>query len=226
MRALEIKAVIEGVLPVLVERMTEAIDERFKALEIPKGERGEDGAPGEKGEKGDKGEDGKSVSVDDIKALIDEALEGISFEDDLPAPKDGRDALDIEVLPTIDEEKSYPRGTFASHNGGLWRAFQQTQGMKGWECLVVGHGNTRMEKTGPRTMRVVHTDCRGIETVDEYKFPAMIYRGLWKEDETYNAGDVVTRSGAMWHCNKDNPEGKPGDSEDWQLCVKKGRDLR
>ena len=38
----------------------------------------------------------------------------------------GRDALAIDILPAIDEAKSYPRGTFAEHRGGIIRAIRNT----------------------------------------------------------------------------------------------------
>jgi len=60
----------------------------------------------------------------------------------------------------------------------------------------------------------------------EYSLPVMMYRGVYKNSESYEAGDVVTCGGSMFHCNKDDPEGSPGNSDDWQQCVKKGRDSR
>ncbi len=44
-------------------------------------------------------------------------------------PKDGeagRDAAHLEILPAIDESRSYPSGTWAQHAGGLIKAARQT----------------------------------------------------------------------------------------------------
>ena len=59
----------------------------------------------------------------------------------------------------------------------------------------------------------------------EIAFPFPMYRDVYKEGQTYSPGDMVTWSGALWHCNKETGE-KPGPSDDWTLAVKKGRDGR
>ncbi|MFV2404153.1 phage portal protein, partial [Escherichia coli] len=55
-----------------------------------------------------------------------------------PGPQGGRGATALGVLPAIDDQKSFPRGTDATHLGGLWRAYEKTYGMRGWDCLVDG----------------------------------------------------------------------------------------
>ena len=59
------------------------------------------------------------------------SLEALPTARDGAPGADGRDALQLEVLPAVDEQKSYTRGTYAKHVGGLWRAFEQTSGMRG-----------------------------------------------------------------------------------------------
>lgn len=56
----------------------------------------------------------------------------------------------------------------------------------------------------------------------EMKFPVPIYRGVFKEGEPYEAGDMATWAGSLWHCDEKTAE-KP-DVGPWRLCVKKGRD--
>lgn len=53
--------------------------------------------------------------------------------------------------------------------------------------------------------------------------PTLRYRDVWKEGESYRAGDMVTWAGAMWHANEPNTV-KPGDGKAWTLAVKRGRD--
>lgn len=50
------------------------------------------------------------------------------------------------------------------------------------------------------------------------------HRGPWKYDEKYHLDDSVTYGGSGWMAVVDDPKGKPGDSKDWQLFVRKGRD--
>lgn len=56
----------------------------------------------------------------------------------------------------------------------------------------------------------------------EMKFPVPIYRGVFKEGEEYEAGDMATWGGSLWHCDEKTTD-KP-DVGPWRLCVKKGRD--
>src|SRR5262245_42669214 len=50
------------------------------------------------------------------------------------------------------------------------------------------------------------------------------HRGPWKHGETYHLNDSVTHGGSMWIAIVETPQGKPGESSDWILAVRKGRD--
>lgn len=49
------------------------------------------------------------------------------------------------------------------------------------------------------------------------------YRGIWTEGTLYSRGDFATRGGSCWHANCETYS-KPGESPDWTLAVKCGRD--
>jgi hypothetical protein len=51
------------------------------------------------------------------------------------------------------------------------------------------------------------------------------YRGVWRDGEQYRKNNFVTHDGSVWICLRDT-EGKPGQSLEWQLAVRKGRDGR
>jgi hypothetical protein len=55
---------------------------------------------------------------------------------------------------------------------------------------------------------------------------AFQYRGVWKADNMYAAGDFVTCQGGIWHCGADGTKAKPGGGRPWTLAVKSGRDAR
>lgn len=65
------------------------------------------------------------------------------------------------------------------------------------------------------------------ETVKEWRYsvPVQIYRGVYRDGETYQAGDTVTWASCLWHC-KVSTSTKPEDksSSDWVLAVKRGQD--
>lgn len=138
---------------------------------------------------------------------------------------DGRDALQLEVLPAIDEQKSYTRGTYAKNAGGLWRAFEQTSGMRGWECIVNGVKSVDAQWEG-KTLIETTTLSDGTTHETRKSFAVQEYKGVFAHGE-HEQGDTVTWAGSLWHCNKTGTEAKPGDgSADWTLAVKKGRDGR
>jgi len=177
---------------------------------------------------GERGADGSSVSVDDLRPVMAELLaEAIKS---LPAPaepkngEDGKDAIHLEILPAIDSEKSYARSTYAKHNGGLWRAFERTQGMRGWECIVDGIAEISIEQTGGRSFKALAALSSGAVTEKSISVPALIYRGVFNPG-SYEPGDVVTWAGSAWHCEEATSE-KPGEigSKAWTLAIKRGRD--
>ena len=55
--------------------------------------------------------------------------------------------------------------------------------------------------------------------------PELRYAGTWSDGKSYPVGSVVTDGGSMWHANTRTAE-RPGTSESWTLCVKRGRDGR
>ncbi|EPM4969475.1 portal protein, partial [Escherichia coli] len=158
----------------------------------------------------------------DPEVLKQAVLEAVNA---LPAPQDGRDATALEVLPAIDDQKSFPRGTYATHLGGLWRAYEKTHGMRGWECLVDGVADIDVSMTGERLFSVVVRQSSGQRTEKTFSLPVMLYRGVFRAGETYHPGDTVTWGGSLWHCNS-MTEDKPGEahSSAWTLAAKRGRD--
>ncbi len=179
--------------------------------------------------------DGKSLTPDDVRPIV--PRDGRDYDPDvlqkavldavsaLPAPQDGRDATALEILPAIDDQKSFPRGTYATHQGGLWRAYEKTHGMRGWECLVDGVADIDVSMTGERLFSVVVRQSSGQRTEKTFSLPVMLYRGVFRAGETYHPGDTVTWGGSLWHCNS-MTEDKPGEahSSAWTLAAKRGRD--
>ncbi|EFJ4662595.1 phage portal protein [Escherichia coli] len=163
--------------------------------------------------------DGRDYDPEVLKQAVLEAVNA------LPAPQDGRDATALEVLPAIDDQKSFPRGTYATHLGGLWRAYEKTHGMRGWECLVDGVADIDVSMTDERLFSVVIRQSSGQCTEKTFSLPVMLYRGVFRAGETYHPGDTVTWGGSLWHCNSMTGD-KPGEahSSGWTLAAKRGRD--
>lgn len=175
--------------------------------------------------------DGKDFDPSMLKQLVKQAVsDAVSA---MPAAEpgkdgaDGRDALTLEVLPFIDEEKSYPRGSYATHNGGLWRAYEKTHGMRGWECLVDGVAGIDIQHSEQRTFTLTVSRTSGTSETKSFDVPVMIYQGVFKSGQEYLPGDTVTWGGSLWHCD-DRTQDKPGEagSKGWTLAAKRGRDGR
>lgn len=197
----------------LKQLIDEAVTAAVAKVEIPAPIPGEDG------------EDGTSVSADEVRQMVEAAVKGATAH--IVAPKDGepgRDAAHIEILPAIDLAKSYPRGTYAKHLGGLWRSYESTTDLKGWECIVEGIASLSIEQHGERGLKAVALLSSGASREKALVIPTMIYRGVFAPG-SYERGDTVTWGGSLWHCDEPTSD-KPGElnSKGWRLTVKKGRD--
>lgn len=162
----------------------------------------------------------------DIEKMVqDQVRESVAL---LPAAKDGidgKDALQLEILPGINEEKSYPRGTYALFKGGLWRAYQKTAGLSGWECVVSGVDSIDVSQNAQREFCINLSLSDGAMVEKTFSVPVLIYRGVFKSGKEYQEGDTVTWGGSLWHCDASTVD-KPGElgSKGWTLATKRGRD--
>lgn len=238
---------LEAVKSVIDRSLTAFRAEFEKRLaEVPSGPQGEKGEPGAKGDKGEPGEKGVTGDKGEAGATGKSAYalacesgfigsesqwvaslrgdKGVDGKDGTNGNdgEDGLDALEIEPIVGIDETKRYMRGTWAAHKGGLFRAYQTTEGMNGWECVVKGiDREIEAALDDGRTLKRITVYSDGTQSVREFKTHAMIYRGVWKEAEM-ELGDVVTWGGSAWHCQEKTTD-KPGTSTAWKLMVKEGR---
>jgi len=163
----------------------------------------------------------------DIVQMVKDAVAEMPKPDDGKPGEDGKDALQLEILPSIDPEKAHARGTYAIHQGGLWRSYQKTTGMKGWECLVDGISDINITQSDERNFTVTTIKSSGEKSEKTFSVPVMIYREIFKEGQKYHPGDSVTWGGSVWYCHEETGD-KPGEdgSKGWKLAVKRGRDAR
>ena len=163
----------------------------------------------------------------DVKALVNEAVAALPAPEPARDGENGRDALALELLPFIDEGKSYPRGSYATHKGGLWRAYEKTHGMRGWECVVDGVAGVDIERSDQRRFTLTVNRASGGRETKSFDVPVMIYQGVFKSGQGYLPGDTVTWGGSLWHCDEPTQD-KPGEtgSKSWTLATKRGRDGR
>lgn len=189
------------------------------------GKPGKDGEPGQRGKDGEPGRDGKDGKDGEPGQRGIDGRDGRDGKDGRDGI-DGRDAADLDVLPAIDFGKSYGRGTLASHKGGLWRAVANTDGERGWACIVEGLHAVNVERDGERGIAFTLRYASGREQSIGFLFPVMIYRGVYEAGRVYEPGDMVTWAGSGWHCNAPTTAKPDTDPEAWTLAIKRGRDAR
>lgn len=179
---------------------------------------------------GTPGRDGESIHPDTVALMVRNAV--AAEVQKLPAAKDGaagRDAFDINPLPSIDETKSYPAGTWARYCGGLIKAVRKTDQITGslldagWEVMVEGLSALVVTQgENLRTFSVAAMLTSGTKAVSDFSVPVLLDRGVYKAG-TYGKGDVVTYGGSMWVSLKDGNTTKPP-SDSWRCIVQRGKD--
>ncbi len=185
------------------------------------GVEGPEGKPGPIGPPGLNGLDGKNGDIGPHGIAGVDGRDGRDGEAGVP----GRDAIQLDVMPEIDPEKRYQRGRYAKHMGGLWRSFEATDGMKGWENVVDGIANisVNQDPADPRVFNIALSRSSGAIETKDFRVPMMIWRGVYAEGMAYEVGDTTTSGGSLWHCNEQTAE-RPGEGKAWTLVAKRGRD--
>lgn len=173
------------------------------------------------------GKPGESVHPDTVALMVrDEVAK--AFEA-MPKPEDGkpgRDALDTEIIESIDPTKSYPAGTFALHDGGTVLAFRDTDPIEGdleaagWKVTQDGIKEVvREDCEDERMTRVVVRSTSGKRfAVDCVTATGVKDQGVYRPGMKYRAGDAVTFDESYWIAKRDTQKCPPG--EDWRLILK------
>lgn len=199
----------------------------------------------ENGKDGDPGRDGKDCDMEQVRAWIDGAVQGI------PAPENGKDGQDGkdgepgkdgESFTIEDAEKlldskmarwelDFERRASDTLQRAIDRLPTPKDGKDGEPGIDgvdgVGFDDLEFEYDGERTVSLVFTKGERVKRFD-VALPVVIDQGVYKQGKGYEAGDGVTWGGSYWIAQKDAPTGKPGEpgSEGWRLAVKRGRDGR
>lgn len=210
-----------------IAKTVEPLTVRIAALEARQPERGEKGDPGQPGERGEKGETGPAGARGEPGTAGEPGPAGTPGER-------GKDAAEIEILDGMDTTRSYPRGTFVAHDGGVFRAFRPTDPLAdsteyeraGWSVVWRGLTNADLSLNDDGrtvTMSLRMTGGKAVER--SVQIPSMIYRGVWT-DQPYTQGDTVTWDGSLWVRMSGDGQSKPGTDSLWKLSAKRGRDGR
>jgi hypothetical protein len=195
-----------------VEQVVEALKHDPEAVAMLKGERGLQGVPGDPGKPGDpglngkdgdpgiRGVDGSSVSVDQVRELVESRFNGWALEFERLATDRQRAAIDSIPLPRDGRDGEKGRDGFG---------FEDLE----MDAETIDERNVRL------TIR-----AGGREVSKTIHVPGFIDRGPWKsEAPQYERGDAVSYGGNLFIAQKDT-KAKPGESADWRLAVRRGKD--
>lgn len=195
----------DDIAPMLAEMVAKAV------AEIPPPVPGKDGEPGKDGQ------DGTSVTLDDVAPLVAKAIEAI------PLPKDGADCDMSAVLARLETMQAEWALNFERRaQSVIERAAERIPLPKdGKDGLGFEDMDVSLSDDGVLSIKFTRGD-------DVREFTAHLPyprdTGVYSETGEYRKGAGVTWGGSWWIAQVDDPQGKPGESTDWRLAVKRGRD--
>lgn len=210
------------------------VDERIAALPAPvngiDGEAGKDVDPefvrslvAEAMAEIPRPQDGKSITVDDVAPMIEEAVQRASLA--LPVPKDGIglggaliDRTGSLIL-TLTDGSTRELGQVVGNDGAP--GAEGAPGMNGRDGFALEDFDSDV-RDGGRTL-VMKFEAGDTAHTVEHQLDTMIYRGVYRSDQEYLPGDTCQFGGGLWHCDKQT-RAKPGEGDDWSLAVRRGRD--
>lgn len=168
-------------------------------------------------ERGEKGEPGQGVTADEVIAALGPVIEAQVARHLLDLERRAADMIQraIDRIPAPQMGPPGPPGEQGPAG---------PRGERGADGLGFDDLDFEARDDG-RTL--VFRLVRGDEIKEaEMQVPVVLYRGIYHEEATYDAGDAVTWGGSLWIALR-RTSAKPGDgSTDWRLAVKKGRDGR
>jgi hypothetical protein len=141
------------------------------------------------------------------------------------------DALEIVILPSINTDRRYAKGTYARWGGGVIRALRDTEPGEPmstgcWDVVIDGVKAIEVHSLGGSEFAVKSILTGGASHITKMAAPTFddSYKDVWKESAgEYKRGDIVTHKGSVWLAKSSTIE-RPGIGEGWKLIVKAGRD--
>lgn len=143
----------------------------------------------------------------------------------IPMPKDGQSVTVEDVKPLLEGEVSRWELDFERRaHDVLQRAYERMPKPKdGRDGVGLNDFIFRADSPdGGRTF-VFEVNANGRSQVATVKTAAMLDAGVWKQGSSYERGDSVSYGGQLYIAQKDTAN-KPGESGDWRLSVRRGKD--
>jgi hypothetical protein len=228
------KALADATAEIVKSHVTAATAPLLKRIEMlearpapVRGEMGERGLPGEPGR------DGVGLAgalIDRSGVLVLTLTDGTTRDLGMVVGKDGADGAQgpqgERGEPGPQGEKGEPGEIGPVGEKGM-DGRDGTDGKDGRDGLNgrdgFGFDDLSVEQTDERSFKLVFAqgDAR-----KEFPFslPVVIDRGVFKQGESYAAGDGVTWGGSYWIAQRGTDAKPDGPDSGWRLAVKRGRD--
>lgn len=179
------------------------------------------------------GKPGASVTIDDVAPMINDLVSKAVAS--LPPAKDGRSVagalLDKSgaLILTMSDGRIENLGPVVGRDVDM----EEVKTLILSEVAKIPKPKDGRDGLDLKNMTIEHDGRKGFTLTikdDEREIkstiilPVVVWRDVYQHDAEYLKGDAVTSGGSVWHCEVDGAKGAPGNSDDWKLMVKKGRD--
>lgn len=200
----------------------------------PAGPEGPQGAAGPEGPQGPSGADGRDGKDGETGAAGPPGPQGPAGPAGGPGERGERGAEGPQGVPGRDGRDGLPGAPGEAGRPGLDGAPGRDgkdgiNGKDGRDGMTVTDLDISTPDEG-RTL-VITLEAGDVAMTHEIVTAMVLHKDVWRADETYRRGDLVTWGGSMWHCLVDETTGdrpgekRPGDNAGpWKLVVKHGRD--
>lgn len=159
-------------------------------------------------------------------------VQGVSFSTRLLDEDGAWRGIELSVCPTggnpyaVITRATFPNGEIIERCAP---SFDVVSAQRAWLSFEDSYKrNAAVSATSVETRTAVtnREDLRELVKREVAEFHKTMHRGVWREGEIYERGQMATFNGGTWSCQRDGATGKPGESADWLLIVKAGRDGR
>lgn len=220
-------AKVEAALEKALKSFEDAGSAAIKALPVPKD-----------------GENGTSVTLDDVRPMLDNAVKAMTESAALQldaavkaiaAPKDGQPGKDGTSV-TLDDVSGilemavnkwaleFERRAQDTIQKSLDKLVQPKDGEPGKDGRDgLGFDDLQVEYDGEKTI-TLKMEKGDVVKEANIVMPIVIDKGIYKEGQTYLPGDGVTWGGSYWICKSESAAKPDSADSGWRLAVKRGRD--
>lgn len=191
------------------------------------GPQGEPGPPGEKGDAGARGEIGPQGDAGPVGPAGEQGPQG-------DAGSQGEPGVPGQPGAKGDTGERGPEGPEGKPGRDGRDGLAGVQGEKGLDGTTgrdgvdgkdgLGFDDLQVDFDGERTFMLRAVSGERVKELGRFRTPTAIYRGVYQAGKTYDADDLVTWAGSVWHATG-STDAKPGaGATPWRLAVKAGRD--